>query len=479
MNTFSNAMKNTVANKMTTTTNGMPARVSTTSKVLDLFGAIGNARKIDLSGLFNASYAENSDLTLRMLMWVRDITEGSGERSTFRKLLRNLEVSNPAEAAKFMEKVPVIGRWDDLFAYEDPINRRAALEFFAEALRNGNMLAAKWAPREKSAKSKWASELRATLGLTPKQYRKLLVENTQVVETQMCAKQWYQINFSHVPSMASARYQKAFGKNAADRYSEYLRELQKPQDQRDQKVKINAKALFPYDVLNSVLNGNPAIADEQWKALPNFIGDAKIFPMVDVSGSMGSFGVGDASSPINAAVSLGLYVADKNTGPFKDLFLTFSNKPEILHLKGSLSQKISQMTKSHWETNTNLEAAFAKILEVAVVNKVNQEDMPDALVIFSDMQFDAAVGHNGNRAIDMARQKYEQAGYNIPKIIFWNLNGYFASQNVPVKFDEHNTAHVSGYSPALMKSVLSNDLEEFTPYNVMISTLMKSRYDIE
>lgn len=480
MNTFAKAVKSSIDDAMTTTTNGMAARVTTASKVLDLFGAIGVARKVNLTSQFNAAYAESKDLTLRVLLWARDVTEGSGERSTFRKLLRALEIVNPAEAASLMSKIPVLGRWDDLFAYEDPINRKAALELFATALRNGNGLAFKWAPREKSAKSKWAAELRNTLEMTPRQYRKFLASNTNVVESLMCSKQWDKINFSHVPSVASARYQKAFGRNAGELYAQYLRELQKPQAERDAKVKINAKAVYPYDVLQSVAHGNPAIADEQWKALPNFVGDAKIFPMVDVSGSMGSFGYGAASNPINAAVSLGLYVADKNTGPFKDMFLTFSGNPKILQLKGTLSQKVSQMSRAEWGMNTNITAAFAALLDLAVKGNALQEDMPDALVIFSDMQFDTATGYSGinQTAMNMIRQKYEVAGYAMPRIIFWNLNAFSSTANVPVRFDESGTAHVSGYSPALMREVLSNDLENYTPYNVMLKTIMKPRYDI-
>lgn len=469
MNTFANAVLNDSLTARTT--NGMRAHATTSSAVLDLFGSIGSARGKDVSREFMAAMAENEELALRTLLWARDIRGGAGERQTFRNLLAKLEQLNPKLAGRLIHKVPELGRWDDLFVLTDVDNRREAFAFIADALANDNGLAAKWMPR----KGPVAVELTRFMSLTPKQYRKLIVGLTQVVETQMCAKNWNEINFSHVPSVASARYQKAFGRNASEAYTRYIQELQKPQSERDPAVKINASAVFPHDVVKSVASGNAAVADAQWRALPNYVGDARVFPMVDVSGSMGSvrYSAPGRVQPIEVAVALGLYLSDKNTGPFKDLFLTFSANPEIVKVKGSLSEKIHQMSTSAWQMNTNLHAAFDRLLQVAVNGKAAQEDMPQMLLILSDMQFDACTRYD-DRALDMIARKYEQAGYNMPKIVFWNLNQGYG--NVPIKFDSRGTAHVSGFSPAIMKSVLANDLEDFTPYNVMLKTLMQDRY---
>ena len=471
---FVNAVKKSKNKEVARTANGMKAHATSASPVLDLFGIIGSARGTDITKQFTASFVEDADLTLRMLQWARDIREGAGERATFRNLLSALESTDPTLAGKLMHKIPALGRWDDLFAYKNSINRNQAFALIAEALEAKNGLAAKWMPR----KGPVAVELTRYLGLSPKAYRKLIVGLTNVVETQMCAKEWEAINFSHVPSVASARYQKAFGRNAKESYSAYIAELKKPVAERaDPKVKINASAVYPYDVVKSVIKGNAAVADEQWKALPNYIGDAKVLPMVDVSGSMGSlwYSHGDLQ-PIDIAVSLGLYCADKNTGVFKDLFLTFSGNPKMEHLKGTLSQKMTQMSKANWEMNTNLHAAFDEILKIAVNGKVAQEDMPDMLLILSDMQFDACTRYD-NSAMQMIKRKYKDAGYNVPKIVFWNLSSYGKENgNTPVKFDKNGTAHVSGFSPSIMKHVLADDLEEFTPYNVMVKTLMSDRY---
>jgi hypothetical protein len=471
---FVNALKNQTASKPARTANGMKANSTSKSNVLDLFGVIGSARGSDITKQFVASMTENADLTVRMLLWARDIRGGAGERATFRNLLVELEKTDPALAGRLMSKVPELGRWDDLFAYRDPLNRQKAFAFIREALANKDGLCAKWMPR----KGPIAVELTRFMGLSPKQYRKLIVGLTNVVESKMCAKEWEAINFSHVPSVASARYQKAFGRNAKEAYSAYIAELKKPVEQRDPKVKINAGAVYPYDVVKSVIKGNAAVADEQWKALPNYIGDAKIMPMVDVSGSMGSlhYSTGSALQPIDIAVSLGLYCADKNTSAFKDLFLTFSGKPKFEHLKGTLSQKMAQMSKADWEMNTNLHAAFDEILKVAVKGNVSESDMPQMLLILSDMQFDACTYYDDS-AMQMIRRKYNDAGYNLPKIVFWNVSMYGKENgNTPVRFDERGTAHISGFSPAIMKSVLADDLADFTPYNVMVKTLMNDRY---
>jgi hypothetical protein len=474
---FKNAALNYINEAPARTANGMKARATSASAVLDFFGKAGSSRGTSLEKEFIAALVENGDLAIRALLWTRDIRSGAGERKQFRDLLVALEKSNPVFAGRIMHKVPEMGRWDDLFAYQDPLNRAAALRMYADALMNGDGLAAKWAPREKSSKSAIARELIKFMGMTPREYRKMLAGLTNVVESRMCAKEWNEINFSHVPSLASARYQKAFGRNAGEAYSAYLRELQKPEAERNPKVKINAGAVYPYDVVKSVVRGNAAVADQQWKALPNYVGDARIMPMVDVSGSMGNIRYNHGSvQPIDVAISLGLYLSEKNTSDFKDMFLTFSGSPKLEVLRGSLSQRVAQLEKAHWQMNTNLHAAFEEILKVAVRGRVSQADMPEMVLILSDMQFDACTRFDDS-AQEMIRRKYEQAGYSVPKIVFWNLSPY-AKGNTPVRFDDRGVCHVSGFSPAIMKAVLSvKELEDFTPYNVMVKTLMSDRYN--
>lgn len=473
MNTFSTAVAKAQSEEVSRTENGMKAYATSDSKILDLFGKIGSGRGRDMTREFMAALGEDENLAVRVLLWARDARGGAGERGTFRSLLAKLEDGNPTLAGRIMHKVPFLGRWDDLFTYRDPINRKEALRMYADALMDGDGLAAKWAPREKSTKKAIAVELRKFMGLDPKTYRKLLVRNTDVVENKMCAKDWENINFSHVPSLAAARYQKAFGRNAGEKYAEYIRELQKPQNERDPKVKINAGAVYPYDVVKSLRQGNAAVADAQFEALPDYVGDTKILPMVDVSGSMGVPLAGNTSA-MDVAISLGLYLSDRTSSDFKDMFLTFSGKSKINTLSGTLSQKFKQMSRAEWGMNTNLHSAFEEILKVAKRGGVSQENMPDYVLILSDMQFDYCVRHD-DTALGMIKRKYEKAGYKMPSVIFWNLTA--RADNTPVKTNDKGVALVSGFSPAIMGTVLGADPEEFSPWHMMMQVIMNERYD--
>jgi hypothetical protein len=478
MTTFSEAFDNLENNRVSLTENGAKAWATTGSKVLNLFGTIGSARTRDISDMFMSALAEDENLALRALLWARDIRSGAGERSTFRKLLVTLETLNPVLAGKIMYKIPQLGRWDDLFTYQESQNRKDAFALYAEALKAGDGLAFKWAPREKSAKKDLAREFREFLGMSPRDYRKMLSAETRVVEQHMCAKEWNKINFSHVPSLAASRYQKAFRKNATVAYEAYLRELQKPESERDPSVKINVGAVYPYDVVKASGRGVAAAADAQWAALPNYIGDSKMLAMVDVSGSM-TDPVGSNLTCMDVAISLGLYISDKTTSDFKGMYITFTNRADVVKTSGTLSQRIMQM-RQRVGYSTNITSAFISLLKVAVDGRVSAENMPDYLVILSDMQFDSMeVKGKSATALEMARKEYEKAGYSLPKIIFWNLFARAAatSSNFPVKVDDTGTILVSGFSPTIMTSVLGANPEEFSPYNMMLKVLENPRYD--
>jgi hypothetical protein len=458
--------------------------VSSLNACVDLFGIIGT-RNAQFSREFELAFQENADVATRILLWSRDIRGGAGERQTFRNLLTYLEQKHPDVLVKLLPKVPEVGRWDDLLIFTNPAIQTEAFELIREALQARNGLCAKWMPREATGRAQRkrgikareaATKLRLFLGLTPKSYRQLLATYTKVVETPMCANKWNQINYDHVPSLAAARYQKAFNKHDPEGYSQYREGL------KTGERTIKAGAVYPYDVVKSVEQGDQDVAMAQWKALPNYMGDKRIIPMVDVSGSMycwnyygqRSKGVKSNTTPLDVAVSLGLYCADKLEGDYHGMFLSFSGHPELQKLKGNLVQKINQIKRAHWEMNTNIEVAMDKILDVAVQNNVPQNEMPEILLILSDMEFDNCV--QGERTIyKVTTQKYESAGYHMPKVVFWNLNS--REGNYPVTYRQNGTALVSGFSPAIMKSILASDLEDFTPENVMLQTVMVERYN--
>lgn len=473
MNTFVNAIKNAEAR----TTNGMKARESTANALVDFFFNAGASRGKSITPLFVAAIAEDRELALRLAAWLRDARGGAGERELFREILRYLEKNDAEAAAALIPMIPELGRYDDLLVFTNDTLKSKAFTLLGDALRNKNGLAAKWTPR----KGALAAEIRTFFGMTPKQYRKSLVTLTNVVETAMCSGDWDTINYSHVPSLAHARYKKAFGRHGTT-YADYVNRLVKG----EAGVKVNAGAVFPYDVLKGRINAYGVafnqteldLIQKQWEALPNFIGDARVLPLVDVSGSMGSPAGGTTSKSmltcLEVAVSLGLYFADKNKGAFKDTFLTFSGNPELLHLKGGINQKIDQMVKSSWDMNTDLHKAFDKILTTAVKGKVSQEEMPETLVIFSDMQFDRCTRYD-DTAQQMIERKYANAGYVLPKIVFWNLN---SSGHAPVKFNTTGVALVSGFSPAIAASILGADPDAFTPEAIMLKTIMQDKYKV-
>jgi hypothetical protein len=457
--TFAQAVQNTQV--LDRTTNGMLALKATTDPVVDLFYKIGASRGKNIVPEFERAYQFDSTLATRVLLWSRDVRGGAGERKLFRDVLVHLENLHPEMLERILPHVSEFGRWDDLLVFSTKEFQDRAYALIAGALNSGNGLCAKWIPR----KGPIALALRNYLGLTPKQYRKLLVNLTNVVETKMCAKDWNNINFSHVPSVAAARYQRAFGRNAPDAYAVYKQAL------TNGTATVNAGAVYPHDVIKTITAGDQTVAHAQWEALPNYMGESAVLPMVDVSGSMNcSVGGNPSLTCMDVAVALGLYCADKNRGAFKDLFLTFTSTSKLEVLRGDIVSKCSQLRKADWGMSTNLHSAFEAVLNVAVSQHVPQEDMPKYILILSDMQFNQCVKHDDS-AMQMIARKYQNAGYTVPNIVFWNLHN---SGTVPVSAHTSGAALVSGFSPSIMKSILA--AKEFTPRSVMLDTINQPRY---
>jgi len=463
MNTFVQAVENVQLE--TRTANGMKTFDSSKSALVDLFFTIGASRGKDLSVAFTKALKQDETLALRLLMWARDVRGGAGERDVVRTILLSLEKNYPEVLARLLPHVAEFGRWDDLLIFKTKPIKDKAFTLIGDALRERNGLAAKWMPRQ----GPLAVEIRNFFGMSPKFYRKSLVNLTKVVEQNMCSNTWDDINYSHVPSLAAARYQKAFKKHDPAGYEAYKAKLATGD------AKVNATAVYPYDVIKSRrFGGDDKVIQAQWDALPNYIGDELVLPIVDVSGSMSSPVGGNANlTCMDVSVSLGLYLADKNTGPFKDMFLTFSDTPKLQVLKGNLLDKLNQLERSDWGMSTNLHAAFEAILKYAVKGGVNASDMPKYVLVMSDMEFNHCARHDDS-AMGMIERKYKEAGYEVPNIVFWNLNA--RAGNVPVKFDKPGVALVSGFSPSIMTSILK--AEELDPTSVMMATLNSPRYSV-
>jgi hypothetical protein len=233
--------------------------------------------------------------------------------------------------------------------------------------------------------------------------------------------------------------------------------------------------------------GKSEVAIEQWKALPNYMegSEDRILPVVDVSGSMGCPAGGSKTvSCMDVAVSLGLYISERNEGVFKDAFITFSGNPQLQVLKGNLKDRFTQLRTADWAMNTDLVKVFDLILDQAKKHSVSESEMPTKILILSDMEFDQATGVSSGWRMDyssswnqtaqeMIEKKYADAGYKVPAIVYWNIQS--RGDNIPVSFDKNGTALISGFSPSILKSVVKGEIT--SPQGIMDETIMSSRYE--
>lgn len=446
----------------TFTENEMPTNETSLDANVDFFGSIASARSWDESDIiqaFDNAMDENPLIAMKTLFYARDIRGGQGERRIFRVCLEHLCSMYPEIFHKNLHLVPEYGRWDDMFDCSDS----KVLELIKKGLEEKNGLLAKWLPR----KGGFANDVRNYLGLTPKQYRKLIVGLSNTVEQKMCANEWQDIELAHVPSVAMTKYNKAFWRRVPEKFESFL------QDVKEGRAKIHADTLYPYDLYRAIKRGDdPNSVEAQWNTLPNYMKDNKnmVLPMCDTSGSMTWSSV--SPTPIDVCVSLGIYISERNKGLFQNAFMTFSHRPEIQYLHGPLSRRVNQLETAHWQMNTNLEAAFKTILNIAKTEGIDQKYMPDTILILSDMQFDSCVHNPGDTALQMIKREYEESGYKLPQIVFWNLNARVDQSPVTVR--DNKTCIVSGCSPVILKSVLDGSI--LSPRSVMLKTVLSERY---
>jgi len=466
----------------TVTENGMTTNSTTLNSCVDLFFQIGALRGQDKQikiNAFSKAFAEDSLTAMKILFWARDVRGGAGERGTFRDILTYLANTKTAVLKKNIGLIAEYGRYDDYLVLVGTKLETEALSEIEKALKDGNGLAAKWMPRgntKNREKKRWAGALRKHLGLSPKAYRKMLAELSNTVEQLMCAREFGAITYEHVPSKAMSDYMKAFSKNDGSRFQAYLDSLSKGE------TKINAGAVYPYDITKNLKYGSADGAVEQWKALPNYMEGNKerVLPVVDVSGSMGCSAGGNANvTCMDVAISLGLYISERNEGPFKDAFFTFSSNPKLQYLKGDLRDRHNQLARAEWGGSTDLEKTFKVLLQKAKASNVAESEMPTMILILSDMEFNQATGDGwrGNSdwnptAQKMIEKMYADAGYKMPKIVYWNIQS--RNDNNPVQFNKQGCALVSGFSPALLTSLLAGN--DITPYGMMMNIISSERY---
>jgi hypothetical protein len=460
------------------TENGMVTNSSSLNHCVNLFFQIGAMRgqdKVRLINAFTKAFGENPLTAMKLLFWARDVRGGAGERKIFRDIIEYLAANRKEVLAKNLHLISEFGRWDDLLVLVGTPLEKEGLDLIAKGLADKNGLCAKWMPRPNVSsreKKRWSAALRKHLGLSPKEYRKLLVENSNTVEQLMCANEWSAIEYSKLPSKAMSDLMKAFTKHDKERFSAYLESVNKGE------TKINAGAVYPYDIVKNLRFGDKSGANTQWNALPNYLeGNMERFlPVVDVSGSMSCpAGNNPNVTCMDVAISLGLYISERNVGPFKDAFVTFSNNPILQILNGSLQERFSQLLRADWDMSTNVEAVFNLILQKAKSSNVPAEEMPTMILIMSDMEFNAGTrGNFGLSAQQMFEKMYAEAGYNMPKIVYWNIQA--KSDNFPVHFDKNGVALVSGFSPSLLTNLLGG--KDMSPISMMLDVINSERYSV-
>lgn len=469
MNTLKNIEKEL---NYTKTENEDIAYKSTLNKNLDLFGLMGSVERgsTNLLKLFVDAYEENQELAIRNLFYLRDIRSGMGERKSFRKILEWLAKNNSTAITNIIHHIPQYGRWDDiLLLIENTQTKSATIKFINEQLQKDKnsdtpSLLAKWLPSNNTSNKKsrkLALIISDELNLTPKNYRQLLSslrKKIGIIETKLTERQ-YDFNYSKVPSQAMHKYTAAFFRNDRVRYQEYLEKLTRGH------ASINVGTLFPHQIisqyLNSILYNNYQeyephrikLMEEQWKALKRNTTDKNTIVVRDGSGSM--YGL-----PINIATALAILYSEQLKGDFKDKFITFSSKPQLVSLRHleSLKNKLDELVNYNDYTNTNIEKVYKLILKAS--KNVPKEDQIDKILIISDMEFDvSSVYDYGNIDIDLStyeniKKAYKKKNVKMPEIVFWNV----AARNIHFPTTKKDKVKlISGFSNNILLDILNDE----------------------
>lgn len=489
MNTFMNTMKS--MNNYGYTENGAVTHRSTMNKVLDMFamgGAYRNRTDADCILLFKDAYEAHPTLALRCLFYLRDARGGQGERRFFRVCFNWLAKTHPSVAKKQIEHISEYGRWDDVIyscygtlvwtAAMSAIRAQLALDVQCKT----PSLLAKWLPSENASShetKRMANEVRSFLNMSHKEYRKtlsVLRARVNVLERLMSANRWDEIEFDKIPSRAGFIYKNAFARRdlIAKKYEAFAKSAE---------TKVNAKVLYPHEIAHNAFTfrGDDierAMIQKYWDNLPDYYNGAEEngLAIVDTSGSM-------SGQPLEVAVSLGAYVAERGHGPFANHFVTFSSHPELIEFNGvDIVDKFNRARRADWQMNTDLKAVFDMLLNVARSQKTKPEDMPTRLYIFSDMEFDGCIfGHRDwwdrrptnamtqvNTLLESIKVEWARAGYTLPQVVFWNLS--CRNNNIPAIGD--GFSYISGFSPSMIETILSGK----DGIDLMLQKLNSDRY---
>lgn len=437
--------------------------------------------------VYKRSDEATQKLLLRLLVMIRDPRKGMGERAMFRRVLYDLyrdKLINPLHLASVIAEH---GRWDDLISVFVKVKegRRFIAKLIVlqlnEDVKNMEVgkpvsLLAKWMPKENtsSKQTRRAAHLFIReFGVTPRRYRKVissLRRHIKLVESDMSANRWGEIDYEKVPSLAMVKYRNAFIEHDIDRFDAYL------DDVLEGRKKINASVSSPAQLIAKIRSGSEdeeKVAVAQWNSLPTLNLAKPMLPICDVSGSMFTDAGGGADC-VDVAIALSILLSQTNTGPFKDVILTFTTTPSIVDLSGlTITEKVAKLKNSDWEGSTNIGSALRLILELAQkANYPKGAILPD-LVVFSDMEFDAEESYYSETVFEELRREYEDAGYEFPKVYFWNISSNGRAQ-LPLKESENGVIELSGYSQHLFNLLTSETRDAFV---VLAEELLSPTWD--
>lgn len=475
----------------TYTENGAKTYITSGSECLDLFfkaGAMRYASEKTISDAVIRAYSEDPDKTMKIIFFARDVRGGLGERRFFRTAIKALAYHAPDSVSANAKYFAEYGRYDDLCTLiGTPCESAAANEIRTRlsadirAMKSGMpaSLLAKWLPSV-NASSEETKEMGrhicGILGMSERNYRKTLSslrKYTDIIENRLRVMD-YTFDYSKQTSGAMFKYRKAFIRNDGERYKEFISAVNKG------KAKLNAGTLYPYDIVRTILTSRlsddeRAALDVSWRSLAdhgNGDENANAIAVVDGSGSM-TWTPNGTVRPIDVAISLGIYFAEHNKGAFAGHFITFSRRPRLIGIKGNdISEKVRYCSSFNECANTNLEATFELILDTAVENHLRKSDIPSRMYIISDMEFDSCAEGGNSLPMFMAmKQKYAKHGYDLPEVVFWNVNS--RSENIPVRTTDTGAALVSGASPAVFDMVRSG---EISPEKIMNDIISNERY---
>ncbi|MBE6590581.1 MAG: DUF2828 family protein [Ruminococcaceae bacterium] len=473
----------------TFTENGAATLKTTQSDCLDLFATIGAIRREsddEITARFMRAFAEDKDIAMKLLFFARDIRGGLGERRVFRIILKYLAQNEPEIIRKNLAHVAEYGRFDDLLVLFDTPVEKDMLDLIREQLckdveamdNDGEVsLLGKWLPSVNASNSdtiKSAKKIARFLKMDDKAYRKMLSQlraHIRIIENNLREKD-YTFDYEKQPSKAMFKYRGAFARNDAERYKAFLSRVS------DGKARLHTDTLMPYEIVAPFFNRKVSdderrAIDTTWNSQRDFGGNENALVVIDGSGSM--YGWGEPK-PATVALSLGIYFAERNNGAFKNHFITFSENPQLVEIKGDdILDKLRYCCGYNEVANTNIQKVFELILNAAKLNKVAQNELPRRLYIVSDMEFDCCTKDASLTNFEYAKKIFEEAGYILPEVVFWNV----ASRNrqQPVTQNEQGVALVSGCTPAIFSMLAEGKLEDMTPYRIMLDVLGGERYE--